>query len=412
MPKNKRPAPRKSAPSPEEKEDALIQQLCDLAITLVEQEGSEEEGDEKEGDEKVSDAPAQAELHKIIRKCLNRKQDDILYEALERSKYADIDAWQLLKEQMDEASEVTLIRREQAADFEINAFVIPVFARTDGGLHADQCFTDQDAFDQLVKSIQQAQLESADAKVVLINHAYHLDEIDSLTYSHVSDMIRDAYASMTEKKAIAIATPAIDRSFGGWPENTFQPGDQAIELRFLLGFALKTVDDAFYHVPEEAPAMDAYFAERAERFQQWSVTATPLLKRLLVTDGAAIDINFLYQDLFHGGKERGIAEYFMLQMMSALNQALADSGVQPEQTRAVIGPVTVRDDIFLRVNLYKEGDDAPVASAEKPLTAISDLQLEIDDTYDALTTIGVTSMAIASGFDAQDQAVDVQAYPL
>jgi hypothetical protein len=405
MPKNKRPAPRKSAPSPEEKEDALIQQLCDLAITLVEQEGGEEEGDAEK-----SDAPAQAELHKIIRKCLNRKQDDILYEALERSKYADIDAWQLLKEHIDEASEVTLIRREQAADFEINAFVIPVFARTDGGLHADQCFTDQDAFDQLVKSIQQAQLESADAKVVLINHAYHLDEIDSITYSHVSEMIRDAYASMTDKKAVA--TPAIDRSFGGWPENAFQPGDQAIELRFLLGFALKTVDDVFYQVPEEASAMDAYFAERAERFQQWSVTATPLLKRLLVTDDAATDINFLYQDLFHGGKERGIAEYFMLQMMSALNQALAESGVQPEQTRAVIGPVTVRDDIFLRVNLYKKSDDALIATAEKPLTAVLDLQLEIDDTYDALSTIGVTSMAIAAGFDAQDQAVDVRAYPL
>jgi hypothetical protein len=405
MPKNKRPAPRKSAPSPEEKEDALIQQLCDLAITLVEQEGGEEEGDEQAGD-----APAQAELLKIIRKCLNRKQDDILYEALERSKYADIDAWQLLKAQMDEASEITLIRREQATDFEINAFVIPVFARTDGGLHADQCFTDQDAFDQLVKSIQQSQLESADAKVVLINHAYHLDEIDSITYSHVSDMIRDAYASMTDKKAVA--TPAIDRSFGGWPENTFQPGDQAIELRFLLGFALKTVDDAFYQVPEEALAMDAYFAERAERFQQWSVTAAPLLQRLLVTDGAAIDINFLYQDLFHGGKERGIAEYFMLQMMSALNQALAESGTPPEQTRAVIGPVTVRDDFFLRVNLYKEGGEVLIASAEKPLTALSDLQLEIDDTYDALTTIGVTSMAIAAGFDEQDQAVDVQAYPM
>jgi hypothetical protein len=409
MPKNKRPAPRKSAPSPEEKEDALIQQLCDLAITLVEQEGGAED-DDKEGDEQVSGAAAQAELLKIIRKCLNRKQDEILYEALERSKFADIDAWQLLKEQMDEASEITLIRREQAADFEINAFVIPVFARTDGGLHADQCFTDQDAFDQLVKSIQQSQLESADAKVVLINHAYHLDEIDSITYSHVSDMIRDAYASMTDKKAVA--TPAIDRSFGGWPENTFQPGDQAIELRFLLGFALKTVDDVFYQVPEEAQAMDAYFAERAERFQQWSVTATPLLQRLLVTDGAAIDINFLYQDLFHGGKERGIAEYFMLQMMSALNQALAESGVQPEQTRAVIGPVTVRDDFFLRVNLYKEGGDVLIASAEKPLTAISDLQLEIDDTYDALTTIGVTSMTIAAGFDEQDQPVDVQAYPL
>ncbi|HWZ47160.1 MAG TPA: DUF2863 family protein [Herbaspirillum sp.] len=404
MPQNKRPVPRKSTPSPEEKEDALIQQLCDLAITLAEREEDDADVDT------VTDAafPAQIELNKIIRKCLHRKQDDILYEALERSKYADIDAWQMLKESIAEASEVTLIRREQGADHEINAFVIPVFARTDGGLHADQCCTDQEAFDQLVKSLQQAQLESADAKVVLINHAYHLDEIDSITYSHISEMMRDAYASMTDKKAAA--TPAIDRSFGGWPDNLFQPGDQAIELRFLLGFALKTVDDVFYHVPEDALAMDTYFAQRASHFQQWSVTAAPLLKRLLVTDGAAIDINFLYQDLFHGGKERGIAEYFMLQMMSALNQALAASGAAPEQTRAVIGPATLRDDIFLRVNLYKEADGALIATAEKPLTAIPDLQIEIDDTCDALNTIGITSMAIAAGFDAQDQALEVRPY--
>jgi hypothetical protein len=404
MPKNKRPTPKKSAPSPEEKEDALIQQICDLALTLAEQE--EEDRDNA--------AATQAELHKIVRKCLHRKEDDILYEALERSKDADIDSWKVLKECITEASEVALIRREQGADIEINAFVIPVFARTDGGLHADQCFTDQDAFDQLGKSMQQAGLESPDAKVVLINHAYHLDEIDSITYSHLSDMIRDAYISMTDKKASIAGTPAIDRSFGGWPDNLFQPGDQAIELRFLLGFALKSVDDAFYRVPEEEAAMDAYFEQRTARFQQWSETATPLLQRLLVTDGAAIDINFLYQDMFHGGKERGIAEYFMLQMMSTLNQALADGGVEPQATRAVIGPVTLRDDIFLRVNLYREADDALVATAEKPLGmgvgSDEDLQIEIDDAYDALSTLGVASLTIATGFDAEGQALEARLY--
>src|ERR1700693_5750214 len=185
MPQNKRPTPRKSTPSPEEKEDALIQQLCDLAITLAEREEDDVDADAVTDAAIPAQLPAQIELNKIIRKCLHRKQDDILYEALERSKYADIDAWQMLKESIAEASEVTLIRREQGADHEINAFVIPVFARTDGGLHADQCCTDQEAFDHLVKSLQQAQLESADAKVVLINHAYHLDEIDSITYSHI-----------------------------------------------------------------------------------------------------------------------------------------------------------------------------------------------------------------------------------
>jgi hypothetical protein len=411
MPKNKRPTPRKSAPSQEEKEAALIQQLCDLALALAEQEVEEME-EEGESADQPGTAATQAELHKIVRKCLHRKEDDILYEALERAKDTDIDAWQVLKECMDEASEVALIRRDQGADIEINAFVIPVFARTDGGLHAEQCFTDQDAFDALGKSLQLAGLESADARVVLVNHAYHLDEIDSITYSNLSDMIRDAYTSMTDKKAALAGTPAIDRSFGGWPDNLFQPGDQAIELRFLLGFALKSVDDAFYSVPQEDAAMDAYFEQRAERFRLWSESAAPLLQRLLVTDGAAIDINFLYQDLFHGGKERGIAEYFMLQMMATLNQALADSNVPAEATRAAIGPVTLRDDIFLRVNLYRESDGALVATADKPLGIGSDrdLQNEIDDAFDALGTLGVASLSIATGFDEEGQALELRPY--
>ncbi len=132
----------------------------------------------------------------------------------------------------------------------------------------------------------------------------------------------------------------------------------------------------------------------------------------MVTDGADIDINFLYQDLFHGGKERGIAEYFMLQMMSTLNQALDQSGTPPAETRAVIGPVTLRDDIFLRVNLYKEADGALIASAEKSLGVVRDLQAEIDDTYDALSTIGVASLSIAAGFDAEGLALDVRPYPV
>ncbi|HEY4316666.1 MAG TPA: DUF2863 family protein [Herbaspirillum sp.] len=405
MPKNKHPTPRKSAPSPEEKEDALIRRIGDLALALAEQEEMPEDMQVAEGDD-------QAELLKIVRKCLHRKEDDVLYEALERSKDLDLGAWRLLKDTIAEASEVAVIRREQGGDVEINAFIIPVFARTDGGLHADQCFTDQDAFEELGKSMQQAGLESPDAQVVLINHAYHLDEIDSITYSHLSDMIRDAYASMTDKKAVA--APAIDRSFGGWPDNLFQPGDQAIELRFLLGFALKRVDDAFYRVPEDEAGMDAYFDRRTERFRQWTATAAPLLQRLLVTDGAAIDINFLYQDLFHGGKERGIGEYFMLQMMSALNQGLADTGIAPEATHAVIGPVTFNNDIFLRVNLYRESDDALVVTAEKPFSAgigsDQDLQNEIDDVYDALGTIGVTSLSIAGGFDERGHASETRPY--
>ena len=401
---NKRPAPAKSAPSPEDKEEALIQRIGDLALALAEKEQGRE-------DEMALQADESAELQKIIRKCLHRKEDVILYEGLERAKDMDIAAWQLLRETIAEASEVAVIRREQG-DMEINAFVIPIFARTDGGLHADQDFTDQDAFEQLSKSIQDAGLESADAKVVLISHAYHLDEIDSITYSHLSDMLRDVFTALTDKKATA--TPAIDRSLSGWPDNLFLPGDQAIELRFLLGFALKRVDDKFYRVPQDETGMDAYFIDRAVRFQKWTAGAAPLLQQLLVNDGRAVEVNFLYQDMFHGGKERGIAEYFMLQMMSSLNQGLDDCGVAPEDTRAVAGPVGFGGDIFLRVNLYRKSDDVLVVTAEKPFGAgvgsDQELENEIDDVCDALGTIGIASLEIAADFDAQGHPLEVRPY--
>jgi hypothetical protein len=400
MPKNKRPPPRKSVDSPEEKEDALTQKLCDLAIDLVEQEDSES----------MTDSLKQAEndFQKIIRKCLYQKKDDVLYEALERTKYADSSAYQLLKDSIDEASEIIVFRRDEGRDLEVNAFVIPVFAHTNGGLHNEQCFQDQEAFGLLTESFKEAQLESQDATVVLVSHAYHLDEIDGISFSQLNEMVRDAFGSMTGKKAAA--TPAIDRSISGWPDNRFEPGDLAVELRFLLGFALKAVDDPFYQVPEDEAAVDGYFEARAARFQRWTQQVAPLVKRCLVTDGAEIDVDFLYQDLFHGGKERGIAEYHTLQMMSELHHGLHMHGAIPGNTNAIIGPADVGGEMVLRVNLYAEADGALLASSEKPLDVVRDLRIEADDAYDALMTIGVKSLALAVKFDADGQAVDVRPY--
>ena len=398
MPKNKRPVPRKSSASPEDKEDALTQKLCDLAIDLVEQEDSETMS--------ASLKQAGNDFHKLIKKCLYQKKDEILYAALERAKYADSGAYLFLKGSIEETSETILVGRDDGRTLEVNAFVIPMFARTAGGIDSRQCFQDQQAFDSLTKSFQEAQLESRDAKVVLVSHAYHLDEIDGITYSHLNEMVRDAFASMTDKKAAP--TPAIDRSLGAWAENLFAPEDQAVELRFLLGFALKTTDDAFYQVPQDEAAADAYFEVREERFQRWTEQVAPLVQRCLVTDGREVDVNFLYQDLFHGGKERGIAEYFMLQMMSELNHGMHQHGVTPEDANAIIGPVDVQDEMLLKVNLYANG--ALIASSERPLVIARDLQVEVDDTCDALTTIGVKSLAVALKFDAAGRPVDARPY--
>jgi len=376
----------------------LTQKLCDLALDLAEQEDSET----------MSDALRQrdSDFGKLVKKTLYQKRDEILYEALERAKSADIGAYLLLKERIEEASETIVTARADGKNVEINAFVIPMFVYTIGGIQFEDCFEDQEAFELLSKSLQEAELESRDAVVVLVNHAYHLDEIDAITFSHVNEMLRDAHASITDMRGAA--TPAIDRSFGAWPEGQFAPDDQAVELRFLLGFALKTTDDAFYRIPPEEVAMDAYFGARAERFERWAEQIVPVVKRCLAAEGAEIEVNFLYQDLFHGGKERAIAEYFMLQMMSELNHGLEKHGIDPENAKAIIGPAEVRNEMILRVNLYATADDALIASSDKPWHIGRDLEDEIADVQDALTTIGITSQSIAEKFNVDGQALGVK----
>ncbi len=299
-----------------------------------------------------------------------------------------------------------LLRRDGAPTMEINAFVVPLFVHGSGGLREADTFQDGAAFEQLVASIQQAGLESPDAKVVLISHAYDLGEIDAISYSHLHDMVRDAAASMTEKKIVA--TPALERSIAGWAPSAFAPGDSAMELRFLLGFALKRADDLFYAVPEDEGEADLYFAARMERYRLWTEQAAPLVQRCLAADPASIELSFLYQDLFFGGKEQGMAELAMLGMMSAINRALEQHAVEPAQVRAVVAPADVADQMVLRVNLYAA--QGLLASSEKPLDLAADLQTEVDDICDALATIGIDEVAVALKFDKDGAPVEPQRY--
>ncbi len=401
MSKSKRPAPSKAskvhqaALNDDEVEEALIQQLADLAVELASE------------DEASPTLPAkQRDLRRMITKSLRLQQDDVLYEALERARDQELDAYPYLRDMVEEAAEMVFFTRNERS-YEVNAFVIPMFVRTIGGLDAEQNFRDADAFTELTESIKQARLESAEAKVVLVSYAYHLDEIDAITYSHLEAMVRDAYAAMTDKKITE--TAAINRSMSSWPPNRFGVEDTAVELRFLLGFTLKSVDDPFYVVPKDEAGMDAYFAERAQRFQAWSETVVPLVQRCLVTDGREFDAHFLYQDLFHGGKERGIAEYFMLQMMSELDHGLQEHGLTGAQTHAVMGPVEIEGELSLRVNLYSD-DQKLVATAEKPLDGGRALEVELDDICDALLTLQVQSVGLAQRFDADGNAVQVRPY--
>ena len=394
MPKNKKPTPRKVTESPEQKDEAMTRQLCALSLYLTDQPKQNPTTDQNRID-----------FFKLIKKCLHQKNDDVLYDTLDRLKFDGGAAQNFFKTSVEELAEVVVIQRDGVAPVEINAFVIPLFLHTTGGLKAASAFQDQQAFEQLTESLQQSGLESPDAKVVLVNHAYRLDDIDSITFSHLHEMVRDAHAAINDMRA-ATAT-AITRSFGEPVDEPFAADDVAVELRFLLGFAMKSVDDPFYQIPTDEAAMDGYFAARESRFQAWSQQVAPLVQRCFGPAEQAIEVHFLYQDLFFGGKERGIGEYFTLQLMSELNFGLTQHAMTAAQSRAVIGPTQIGDEKVMRVNLYAIHDGALLASAEKPVAPTADWAGEVLDIRDALGMIGIEAISEVAQFD--DERADSEA---
>ncbi|SFU89168.1 hypothetical protein [Pseudoduganella namucuonensis] len=411
MPKNKRPAPRKNSTPPEDKDETLSAALCALALELAEREEDDTgpAGKQRGGDALAAELrQKQNDFVRQVRKYVQQQKDELLYSAVELARFEDVGAYRLLSDTVEEAAGTIHIRREGAPDLEVNAFAIPVFVHSAGGLAQADEFQDEEAFDALRASFNAAGLESPDAKVVLVRHAYDLGEINRVTFGQLNAMVREAAASMTEKKLSA--APALERSMGGWSATAFGPGDSAVELRMLLGFALKRVDDAFYQAPEDEQGQDDYYAARMERYRQWTVDAAPLVRRCLARGerAAALRLNFLYQDLFFSAREQALAEHATLEMMAQLGQALAGQ----DGARAVIAPADARGDMMLRVNLYPAGDGygQPLASCDKPIDLGCDLQLEVDDVADALATIGLPADAIsvASLYDAQGRPVDPQ----
>jgi hypothetical protein len=400
MPKNKPPVPRKSAAAPEEDTDQMAQALADLALDIVEREDGDSTALRLKEDE----------LARLVRNALRKKNDELLYDAIERAKFTDVGAWQHLRAHVEEACAAMMIRRDGKPTEEINAFLVPLFVHSKGGLKQGDTFQDAQAFEMLRASFQQAGLESPDATVVLISHAYDLAEIDGISYSGLGDMLREVAATMSEKKMVE--TPALAASVKGWSGGQFAPGDDAMELRFLLGFARKRADDPFYQVPEDEEGADAYFAARMERYRQWTLEAAPMVQACLAADPATLSINFLYQDLFYGAKEQAMAELAMLAMMSEINQALDDHQLDPADVSVIVAPADVDDEMVLRVNLYRAGSADPVASTEKPFGLAADLQAEVDDVCDALDTIGIHAVSVAMRFGADGQPQEVEPYSL
>ncbi|HEY0491014.1 MAG TPA: hypothetical protein VGD30_16000 [Telluria sp.] len=383
MPKNKRPVPRKSAATsePQDEDDLLAQAMAELALDVA----VPEEEDAAEVRRK------QDELNRMILNALRKKNDGVLYDAIDRARYSDIPAYQLLRASVEDASGVVVMRREGAPAMEINAFAIPLFVHATGGLKEGESFADPQAFDAMVESFQKAGLESETAKVVLVAHAYDPEEAGRITYCELNEIVREVQASMTAKKLTA--TPALDRSMTGWAPNEAAADEPTVELRFLLGFALKRADDPFYAIPDDEAGAEAYFDARMARYRAWAGQAAPLVRRCLAARPDSIEVNFLYQDLFFGALEHGFEELATLRMMTQLNQALESGGMAPAQVLARIAAAASEDELVMRVTLLGEGG-AVLGTVEKPLDVAADLAAEVEDVRDALAAIGIGNVEV------------------
>jgi hypothetical protein len=277
-----------------------------------------------------------------------------------------------------------------------------------GGIDQDEVFRDDADFEALMDSFRQAGLASAGTRIVLVRHVYDLDAVDRIRYSDLQEMLREAAQALRSRKLVP--TPAIEASMRPWIGGDYEPDDEAMELRFLLGFALKAADDPFYHVPADEAAADAYFEGRMARYRMWAGSVAPLLQRCLSSHPGDVELNFLYQDLFFGAKEQGVAELAMLATLAEINQRLDEQQRAPERIKAVVAPVEANGEPVLRVNLYPLNGGAPLATVDKPLDLAADLEAELADLCDALGTAGLDGVLLARGFDAGGEPEDAEPY--
>ncbi|MYN43748.1 DUF2863 family protein [Pseudoduganella sp. FT93W] len=400
MANNKRPVARKSAAAPELKDEQQTTELCALALDLSDGEFNNDIVAEAT---RADLAQKGLEFQRLLRKLLNQSKDEVLYGAIELARDESVDGYRYLRNAIEEGAASVRLRHADAPEMEIDAFAIPVFVHSQGGLDAAADFRDSDAYDAVLDSFTDAGLESPRARVVLVSHAYDLSEIEKITYGQLHSMVREAEQSLNNKKIMA--APALERSMAaGWAPSSFGPDDSAVELRFLLGFALKRADDPFYAVPAKEKAADAYFAQRAERYQKWTEQYAPMVARCLGRgrgSDPALRLNFLYQDLFFGARATAQAEYAMLQMLATLNQAM--DGHAPEQLQAIIAPTDIDDEMVLRVQL--RAGDSVLAECDKALDLTADLEVEVDDVSDALASLGLGQgqLSVALRFDADGQ---------
>lgn len=398
MPKNKRPLPRTSNNPREPDAASQAQELADLALAIAEREDEPGFATEDEREE---------ELLAAVRKLLRKKRDEALYEAIETARFTDPQACRLLRGRIEEEAATLRIRRDEA-EYEIDAFLIPLFVRSPGGLVAQETFQDPEAFEALSASFHAGGLEGASGKVVLIQHAYDLAEVDHIAFSTLQEMLREAANSLLEKKLQP--APTIEASIRGWTGERFAPDDSAVELRFLLGFSLKRADDPFYAIPADEAGADAWYGAREERYRAWTFQVAPLLRRCLASDPERVHVDFLYQDLFYGAKEQGVSELSTLSTLSEVARTLSAKGLEADQVHAAVAPIDAGEHIVLRINLYALDGGRPWGSVETAVDLAADLAVEVDNLCDALLALGLEGVSIASGFSEDGHAEGAEPY--
>lgn len=394
MPRNKRPLPRKSNNTPQPNPEAQVRELSSLALTIVER-GEPDTGSARE-----------IELLTLVRRALRRKHDEVLYGAVEYTKYSDPDACRYLRARIEEEAASQRIRREGAPEIEIDAFVVPLFVKSRGGLREAETFQDDEAFAKLIESFREMKLESQSANVVLVRHLYDFGEINAVTYGELHEIVREAAASMTAKKPTPV--PLLEATMTGWSGEDANGDEDAMQLRFLLGFSLKRTDDPFYAVPEDEAGSDAYFDARMARYRAWTLEAAPLVKRCLALDPERVAIDFLYQDLFFGAREQAVEELAMLVALAEANQVLDERDIAAADARAVVAVLDGGENALLRTNLYHGAE--LLGSVEKAVDLSADLGEELDDMCDALLTFGFGSVETAADFTEDGQPEGAQPF--
>ena len=397
MPKNKRPVPRTSNNTREPDTERQARLMADMALEIAEREDDAGPGGEQE-----------EALATLVRKAIRKKHDEVLYEAIELARYTDPLACRLLRARIEEEAATLLLRREDGPEYEIDAFLVPLFVRSRGGLDARETFQDDAAFEQLAASFQAHGLDSKGARVVLLQHAYDLAEIDHVAFGTLHQMLREAAASLLEKKLQP--APTIEASMRGWTGEPVAPDETALELRFLLGFSLKRVDDPFYRIPKDEAGSDAWFAARLERYRAWTESVGPLVARLLARDPDRLALNFLYQDLFYGAKEQGVAELATLGVLAEARRLLDAKELDPDAVHAAVAPLDLGEHVVLRANLYALDGGLPWGSVEKPVDLAADLGAEVDELCDALLSLGLEGVSVATGFSADGHAEGAEPY--